>query len=968
MAEALEAIAIKWDITKFSDCIGSYLWLSLGKLSLTTMNSTQIEKSLNDLVKTIDNENFIYDLLMAYGISKTSVTRLKKGDFNLSKVEGEVLYKKKVLFKEVATNKLLTTIDDLTKSEEDLKHNPRFVIVTDYKTLLAKDIRTGLTLDTPINEINKKFDFFLPWAGHEKYQAKNENHADRKASYEMAKLYDILVHENPNIYDDGGHNLNVFLSRLLFCFFAEDTNIFPTEGMFTEALAQHTKSDGSDTNLFLDRLFRVLNTEDNSCQPDYLRAFPYVNGGLFRDDIHSPKFSAKARKIILECSDLNWSEINPDIFGSMIQAVVNEEYRSGLGMHYTSVPNIMKVIEPLFLNELREEFEKSKGNINKLRKLIYRISKIKIFDPACGSGNFLIIAYKELRRLEIEIIKEINAPQSPIIVDGSQSKIHFTQNGHQIIANAPQAKMNFGGRQTEIWFTEIKLSQFYGIELDDFAHEMAILSLWLAEHQMNKIFVDELHDYGRAKPILPLKEAGNIIQGNATRLDWKTVCPIDLTDEIYILGNPPYLGSSMQDKDQKEDMAIVFKNFKNYKNLDYIAAWFKKGSDYISNLNASFAFVSTNSICQGEQVILLWPYIFNSNLEISFAHTSFKWTNNAKANAGVTVVIIGINNISNKSKFLFNQGIKKEVYRINGYLNSGNNVFVNKMSKPISKLPIMVSGIKAGDGGNLILDENEKKDLIFQFPQSEKLIKRYVGANDFMNGINRYCIWVEASDIELAYSIPPLKVRFQKCKEFRLKSKKAATIKKANTPHQFDETNFINKNLILIPQTTSEIRLYIPIGFLDSDIVVSNGARAIYDAEPWVFGLLTSKIHNLWVQTVAGRLETRIQYSNTLCYNTFPFPDITETQKQTINLHVFEVLDERAKHPSKTLAQLYDPEKMPKGLKEAHHQLDLAIERCYRLKPFENDTERLEYLFKMYEEMTTKNNLFQKEKKIKKAK
>lgn len=560
------------------------------------MNKTQIEKSLDQLVKSLDKDNFIYDLLVAYGISKTSITRLKKGDFNLSKVEGEVLYKKKVLFKVAKTGTLLDVIDTLTKNEEELKHNPRFVIVTDFITLLAKDTRTGLTLDTPILEINKRYDFFLPWAGQEKYQSKNENHADRKASYEMAKLYDILVHENPTIYEDGGHNLNIFLSRLLFCFFAEDTGIFEEEGIFTNTIAQHTKADGSDVHLFLDRLFKVLNTKDNSNEPDYLQAFPYVNGGLFKDTIVSPKFSLKARKIILECGDLNWSEINPDIFGSMIQAVVNPAYRSGLGMHYTSVPNIMKVIEPLFLNELYEEFQKYTENEKKLKDLINRLGNLKIFDPACGSGNFLIIAYKELRKLEIKIWQQIDE-------------------------NRKNSKKSY---QTETVFTNIQLSQFYGIELDDFAHEMAILSLWLAEHQMNKTFVDELFDYGRAKPILPLKEAGHITQGNATRIDWKIACPIDLADEVYILGNPPYLGSSMQDREQKEDMAIVFKGFKNYKNLDYIACWFKKGSDYIKNLNASFSFVSTNSICQGEQVALLWPFIFNSNLEISFAYTSFK--------------------------------------------------------------------------------------------------------------------------------------------------------------------------------------------------------------------------------------------------------------------------------------------------------------------------------------------------------
>ncbi len=361
------------------------------------MNTSQIEKNVITLVENFNKEEFVFDLLKAYGISKTSITRLKKGDFNLSKIDGEVLYKSKMLFKEVESGTLLNTIDELTKDTDSLKHNPRFVIVTDYKTLLAKDIRTGLALDTPILEIHKHFGFFLPWAGQEKYAQKNENYADRKASYKMAKLYDILVTENPNIYEDGGHNLNIFLSRLLFCFFAEDTDIFPIEGMFTDTLEQHTQKDGSDTNTFLDRLFKVLNTEDNSKEASHFREFPYVNGGLFRDTIISPNFTKDARKIIIDCGDLDWSEINPDIFGSMIQAVVNPAYRSGLGMHYTSVPNIMKVIEPLFLNELNEEFEKHFNDVKKLNKLINRIAKIKVFDPACGSGNFLIIAYKQLR-------------------------------------------------------------------------------------------------------------------------------------------------------------------------------------------------------------------------------------------------------------------------------------------------------------------------------------------------------------------------------------------------------------------------------------------------------------------------------------------------------------------------------------------------------------------------------------------
>lgn len=932
------------------------------------MNKTQIEKNLDELVKTSDKENFIYDLLVAYGISKTSITRLKKGDFNLSKVEGEVLYKKKVFFKEVATDKLFSTIDELTKKEENLKHNPRFVIVTDYKTLLAKDTRTGLTLDTPILEINKRYDFFLPWAGQEKYQSKNENHADRKASYEMAKLYDILVHENPTIYDDGGHNLNIFLSRLLFCFFAEDTGIFEEEGIFTNTLAQHTKVDGSDVHLFLDRLFKVLNTKDNSNEPDYLKAFPHVNGGLFKDTIVSPKFSLKARKIILECGDLNWSEINPDIFGSMIQAVVNPAYRSGLGMHYTSVPNIMKVIEPLFLNELREEFEKSKGKPNQLRKLIYRISKIKIFDPACGSGNFLIIAYKELRKLEIEIIKEINEPQTTSIVDGSQSKIHFTKDGHEIIANAPQSRMNFNGKQTEIWFTEIKLSQFYGIELDDFAHEMAILSLWLAEHQMNKVFINELHDYGRAKPILPLKEAGHITHGNATRIDWKLVCPVDIADEVYILGNPPYLGARLQDEEQKKDMRIVFNKIIGYNNMDYIACWFYLGAKYIEGYDSKCAFVSTNSICQGEQVALIWPNILNDKIEIDFAYQSFKWKNNAKSNAGVTVIIVCLRNKSSKQKYLYNNKVEKKVENINQYLDDRPSTIINKRSSSISSLPNICFGSMANDGGFLILNELEKKELIANYPESKNLIKKLIGSLELIRGKERYCLWIEEEDLELANSITEIKRRINKVFELRIKSKRESTKDLAEYPHKFGEVRHQSSTSIIIPRVSSENREYIPVGFLDDNFVISDSALAIYTNDAWIFGVISSKMHMAWVRAFGGKLKTDYRYSASLCYNTFPFPKISDKQKEQINLHVFEVLDERAKYSEKTLAQLYDPDKMPKGLKEAHHQLDLAIERCYRLKPFENDTERLEYLFKMYEEMTTKNSLFQKEKKTKKAK
>jgi len=893
------------------------------------MKSTEIEEKVKALFQNFDRENFIYDLLRAYGISKTSITRLQKGDFNLSKNVGEILYKKKLLFKETDSDQLLAIIDDLSK-EENLKHNPRFVVVTNYKELVAKDTRTGKNLDIALNDLPKNFSFFLPWAGQEVYAAKNENEADRKASYRMAKLYDILVTENPEVAEDYGHNLNVFFSRLLFCFFAEDTDIFPVEGMFTNALMQQTQKDGSDVHLFLKRLFKILNTKDNSSEPEPFSEFPYVNGGLFKDEIVLPKFNAEARRIIEECGDLDWKEINPDIFGSMIQAVVHPGERGNLGMHYTSVPNIMKVIEPLFLNELYEDLEKAKGNAKKLRRLITRISKLKIFDPACGSGNFLIIAYKELRKLEIEIWKEILEEE----------------------------------KQQSFIYSEIKLIQFYGIEIDDFAHEIAMLSLWLAEHQMNKYFEEEL-EMGKALPILPLKASGHITRGNAIRLDWEDVCPKADDDEIYILGNPPYLGSSVQDKNQKTELKIIFAGFENYKNLDYISCWFKKGTDYIKGINAELAFVSTNSICQGEQIALLWPYILKK-VEIGFAYQSFKWTNSAKGNAGVTVIIVGLRNFQNKSKILFSNNSKQFVENINAYLIDSPNIFIGRNTKNISGFPPLVRGSMPTDGGNFEISEEEKRKLINEYPGADRLIKKLVSGGDFIKGIYRWCLWIPDEELSFAYSIPLIAQKLEEVKKFRLESKAPTTVDYARFPNRFRQISYKKTDCIVVPLTSSLRREYIPFGFEGNNTVLTNSAGVIYNADYWLFGILSSKMHMAWVSVTCGRLKTDYRYSSFLCYNTFPFPEISEKGKERINLHVFSVLEEREKHPEKTMAQLYDPDKMPAGLRQAHKELDEAIERCYRLKPFENDTERLEYLFKEYEKMINKNTLLEKGKKKRK--
>lgn len=895
------------------------------------MTSKDIELNLLKLAENINENDFIFDFLMACGISPNSVARVRKGNYNLSKIDGEVLYKNKLFFKAGKKGELLADIDRFSKEDRIIKENPRFVIVTDFETLLAKDMRYGHGLDIAIEDLGKHYDFFLPIAGGEIYKTSNNNKADRDASYKMAELYDILVQDNPDIYKDGSHKLNVFLSRLLFCFFAEDTLIFPEKGMFTNALVQHTLSSGSDVNTFLNDLFKRLNTKDESAFPNFLQKFPFVNGGLFRDTIASPVFSSKARKILVECGDLDWSEINPDIFGSMIQAVVVPEQRSDFGMHYTSVPNIKKLIEPLFLDDLYAEFDKHKDNTRKLRELISRISQIKFFDPACGSGNFLIITYKEIRLLEIKILQRIHELKKKDEVDTFE-------------------------------FTSITLSQFYGIEIDDFAHEMAILSLWLAEHQMNLVFEEMLTDYGRSKPLLPLKEAGKIVCANAVRTNWETVCPKNLTDEIYIIGNPPYLGSRNQDEEQKEDLKAVFKT--NYKSLDYVAAWFYKGAKYIDGYNAQLAFVSTNSINQGLLVELIWPRVLGDSLEIGFAYQSFKWTNNAKGNAGVTVVIVGLRNKSAKPKYLFTEKIKKEAKNINAYLLDGSDVIVSVKNQPISAFPPMNFGNMPADGGYLLFDEQEKKEFLLHEPSAEKWIKELISAQEFLNGKKRYCLWLEDILEEELNALPMVKERVNLVYKERLKSSRPQL---AKVPHLFAQiTQPADQNFILIPSTTSENRDYIPIGFFDKNFASHNSCMIVATDNSWLFGILHSKMHMVWVKNVGGKLETRYRYSAKLCYNTFPFPTLTEKQKETINQYVFPILEERAKYPQKTMAWLYNPDTMPAGLKKAHAELDFAIEQIYRYAPFNSDTERLEYLFKLYTDMTTKDTLFAKQKKTRK--
>lgn len=887
-------------------------------------------------------QEFVYDLLRIFAHwGDGQVRRAKEGPGNASKDGRTLVIKDLIAYRPMDADSDISAFYDEIKAMRDdpkiAKHLPRLYVVSDGKRVVAVDPKINDEYNNTVDALWRDFEFLTPLAGIEKVQHVAEAEADVKSAELMAKLFDDIRRYNDIRNPDTVHALNVFMSRLLFCFFAEDTGLFPGENLFTDTLRNHTKEDGSDLSEFIDRAFLIMSTNDEAARavlPKLYSVFPYVNGGLFREHFPIPRLSRRARRLILNCGDYNWREINPDIFGSMIQAVVTPEQRAGLGMHYTSVPNIEKVIRPLFLDSLNEEFEAACAEARekmaqkisyelatqRLKSLLDRLSKIKFFDPACGSGNFLIISYKRLRELEIRIWEALR-DIAPVAV---------------------------------IPFPTITLTQFYGIELDEYACDTATLSLWLAEHQMNVLFRDA---FGVQPETLPLKPSGHIVCGNACRLDWDAVCPHTPSDEVYIMGNPPYLGSSLQDSEQKEDMKIAIGDIcKGYKKLDYIAVWFIKAAEYCKQSDASYAFVSTNSISQGEQVALLWPIIFNNGLEIKFAYTSFKWSNNAKSNAAVTVVIIGVGNKSkNTKKKLFSDTIRI-VENINPYLNSGADLIVKAAYSPLNGMQEMTYGCKANDDGNLILEQYEIDKLLREYPVAEKFIKPLMGSLEFIRDEHRFCLWIDDVDFSEAYSIPPIRDRIERNRIYR-QNGSAEAKRLAERPHQFREHYHISersKEKILVPRVSSERREYIPIGYVDKDTIISDSAFAVYDAEKWLFALLTSKMHNLWVRAVGGRLKTDIRYSATLCYNTFPFPKLTEAQKKELSILADNIITVREENYFLTLGEMYNPETMPEDLRKAHHQLDLAVERIYRPEPFASDEERLAHLFKLYAKMTKK--------------
>ena len=927
------------------------------------INFSDVQRNVSEIAnRQVYTSDVLYELMAAYGRATASITKLRSGNLNLAEDKSTTVLQRGVVYFKVVPNaaSLPAEVEKLEQDPLSQRYNPRFLIATDLKTFAAKDTKKGNTLEIAWENIDRNVDFFYGWTGDEVTDEKTEAAADRRAADKMKELYQELEKVNIDKFkaksSDFRHHLNVFFTLLLFCFFAEDTRVFSKEDtyIFTGSIKDFTQPDGSDLDQFLSTLFESLDEEDKSKYTSPFSKFPYVNGKIFskKFGIEIPKFNAQARKLILDCGALSWAEINPDIFGSMFQSIVDEEHRSTHGMHYTSVPNIMKTIEPLFLDELRDEFDKHYDNPKQLQKLHDRISKIKVFDPACGSGNFLIIAYKELRKLEHAIIE----------------RLFDDEHKRNILAGRLKSK--------------IELDNFYGIEIDDFACEVAVLSLYLAKHQMNIEFEKQ---FGQEIKLIPLKDKANIVHGNAARVDWQEVCPNkptkrsliteqqeqlivtedkmdhllteDVWEEIYLIGNPQYTGSRKQTERMKDDMDFVFAgpdSVNGYKVLDYVLIWFYKGIQYIKgNHSSKLSFVSTSSICQGDQVGIFWPKVL-TEVEIGYAYTAFKWSNNARDVAGVSCVIVSLRNLSKNSKTLFYKEFAENTNIISAYLTSGTSTVVHRRKKALSNLPIMSSGNYTGHAQSLMLDKEEVLSLLKIAPEAEKYIKKLMGSDELIKSLDRWCLWIDDEDLSDAIKINEVRIRIEKTRNSRLESRDPSANKLASRPHQFRDRKTTKTNSVVVPIVSSENRVYVPISIVTNDTILTNKVVAVYDTHLYVFAILSSLMPMARLSAVCGRLETRYSYSSEICYNTFPIRDLSDKDIKDLENSAKNILLVRQNYTERTLAEMYGRGRMPDDLQEAHHQNDLLVDRLYRQKPYLNNEERLADLFKLYEEMKKK--------------
>jgi len=914
------------------------------------MNPVEIEAAVSELAaQPFDAAEFPYAFLAAFGHKDVTLKRLRTGNSNASDVSGGVLLRNHIHIAVCVDGDgdvVGAAFRALRASPATTKARAKFILATDGQTLQAEDLVGGETIACLYPDFANHFGFLLPLAGISTLKEIKDNPIDVRATGRLNKLYLELLRENPDwAGEERRADMNHFMARLIFCLFAEDTDIFNGTKLFTQTAEQFSARDASNTHEVLHAIFRAMDIAPDDRAGAGLRPwadqFPYVNGGLFGDNLDVPRFTRLAHTYLLHAGHLNWREINPDIFGSMIQAIADDAERGALGMHYTSVPNILKVLNPLFLDDLRAQLAQAGDNPRKLLNLRKRMARIRVFDPACGSGNFLVIAYKQMRDIEAEI------------------------NRRRKEANRK---------------SDIPLTNFRGIELRSFPAEITRLALIIAEYQCDVRHIGQKEALAK---FLPLEKQNWIICGNALRLDWLTVCPptgtgvrletddllrtpLDQTEmdfenaggETYICGNPPYKGSQTQTKEQKADLASVFDAYGiSSKQMDYVGGWFMKAAAYAQHTLTDSAFVSTNSICQGRIVPILWPEIFKQGSYIRFAHASFKWANLAAHNAGVTVAIVGLSTDTGKERHFYDldgngESTVREAGNITPYLTVGENVMVQGQRKNISGLPDMSFGNMPIDGGHLLLSNSELAALGLSKGQEETFVRRIYGSAEFIRGSVRHCLWITDDMLAQAQQIDTIRRRIEGVREMRLKSSKASTRKDAARAHQFGEIRHGNTHAIIVPRVSSEQRDYLPVGLLDKHAIISDSAFALYDAPLWNLALIASRLHLVWIATVCGKLKTDFRYSNTLGWNTFPVPFLTAQNKIDLNTCAENILLAREIHFPATLADLYAADRMPENLRHAHAWNDEVLERIYIGRRFKNDSERLEMLFKLYTEMT----------------
>jgi hypothetical protein len=905
------------------------------------MNAVEIEEAVSNL-EPFNRAEFPFAFLSAFGNKETTIKRLRAGASNKSDLGG-VLQTNNLHILVADSGEVTRSLQALKSSPATTKAKAQFIVATDGVTFEAEDLTSGETIACEFQNFPDHFGFFLPLAGISTVKQIRESSFDIRATSRLNRLYIELLKDNPEWGSaERRHDLNHFVARLIFCFFAEDTGIFSGNRLFTSTVDQMSERDSSNTHLIIGEMFRAMNTHrDNRSEakiPRWADALPYVNGGLFSGSVDAPKFSKISRSYLLHIGSLDWTKINPDIFGSMIQAVADDEERGELGMHYTSVPNILKVLNPLFLDDLRTQLEQAGDNARALLNLRKRLSKIRVFDPACGSGNFLVIAYKHVREIE----------------------------------NAINERRGEYGRKSDI-----PITNYRGIELRDFSCEIARLALVIAEYQCD---LEYLGQKEALAVFLPLDSQNWITCGNALRIDWLSVCPptgtgvkvvgddlfntphdqaqIDFENEggeTYICGNPPYKGSKWQTNEQKSDLENVWvKHLRLSKTTDFVTGWFARFLDYADHEpNAIAAFVATNSVCQGEQASELWPVAFARGFEIRFAHTSFKWTNLAAKNAVVTVVVVGLGKKSNLTKKLFQDEMVKECVTIGPYLVPNTVASVHKASSPIGEQSVMFFGNMPRDGGNLLLEPELARSITIEDTYARPYIKRLLGAEELINGKLRFCIWIKDDEIEDAKKSDFISQRLAMVADNRKKSTAESTRSFSKRPHRFVQiAGTANFYSFVIPLHTSENRTYLPWGLASSENIISNSASALYDAPMWNTALISSRLHIVWIATVCGKIKTDFRYSNTLGWNTFPVPTLTDKNKSDLTRCAEDILLAREVHYPATIADLYDPETMPANLREAHERNDETLERIYIGRRFRNDTERLEKLFELYTKMT----------------